>query len=196
MKNIIKRGIKDVSEIQTYIESKLEGSNVKVINVNEKIFNNLLCRYGRFIPVCKSIGGVTKYAEDDSLLYKDDIYAFEEISEWKNGKYGSYKRVKLYNINGYKQECIQRRIDDYKGKFEEQNKRRIKKGCEPLEFNKELYNLYLELWRVQESFKFSSNLNTSKATVKKIYEEDYNINSEKEDIILDKIEDLEEKLGY
>lgn len=195
MKNIIKRGIKDLSDIQNYLESKLNGNSSVVINVNEKVYNGFLCKYGRFIPVCKSIGFVTKYAEDDTLLYKDDVYAFEDYSEWKNGKYGAYKQVKIYNIKGYEKECIKRRSDDYKNKFEKDNKRRIKKGLQPLEFNEELYNLYLDLWNVQESFKFNSNLDINKTTVKKLYDEDHKNNTDREEFLLDKIDELEEKLG-
>lgn len=144
IKKIIKRGVKDLTFINNFLNEKLQGKDEVVINVNENVYNKILCRYGRKLEY-----NIDRFSTGFTLFFNNDVYSFEVIRECY-GKYGTYYKLHIVDIDKLSHSRIDKRLNGLESNIEG-----------------ELKDLYVQLFTVQEFNNmnpFSLNLPTEKIT--------------------------------
>ena len=110
-KNIIKKGMKDLSWLESFLKEKLNGEAEISINAGEKMYNNIFCKYGRIIEIEK--GGKYQNKVIRRVIFTNGKYAFEQSSEAKNGKYGIYFVFRIIDIEKYLENQEEKEYKDY-----------------------------------------------------------------------------------
>lgn len=180
-KQIIKRGVKDLTFIQGVLSEKLENKPIVEINASEKMINNILKKYGRVFKCWNS-----KYLDCDYLIYNDEKYSFYvNISNGISGKYGYYYLLTIVDNEKLSQQRLNKAIEDF-------NKYDLKMWQKEIDiFKIGYYDLLLELMEHDYITEFNPFEVTfiNNVTHKRVLN-DY---TEKKKTILDKMNTLEEE---
>lgn len=110
-KNIIKKGVQDLSWLESFLKEKLNGEPETLINASEKMYNNIFCKYGRIIETEK--GSRYQNKTTGRVIFTNGKYAFEQASEVKNGKYGTYFIFRIIDIEKYLEDQEEKEYEDY-----------------------------------------------------------------------------------
>lgn len=103
-KKIVKRGVKNLTFMQNFLQEKLDGNAEVIINVSEKVYDRILCKYARHLEY-HCMYDTEKY----SLFYNDGEYSFEVLSE-HFGQYGPYYKLHIADIEKLRTSIINKRL--------------------------------------------------------------------------------------